>query len=75
MNNPVVTRIAPSPTGQMHIGTLRTALFNYLFAKQHGGTFFARIEDTDKERSQSQWTEAVWEDFTWCGIIPDKKYI
>jgi glutamyl-tRNA synthetase len=71
----VVTRIAPSPTGQMHIGTVRTALFNYLFAKHHGGTYFVRIEDTDKERNKPEWTQAIWDDFAWCGLIPDKRYI
>lgn len=71
----VVTRIAPSPTGQMHIGTVRTALFNYLFAKHAGGTYFVRIEDTDKERNKPEWTQAIWNDFAWCGLTPDKKYI
>lgn len=71
----IVTRIAPSPTGQMHIGTVRTALFNYLFAKKHGGTYFVRIEDTDKERNKPEWTEAIWSDFDWVGLPPDKKYV
>lgn len=71
----VVTRIAPSPTGQMHIGTVRTALFNYLFAKQHGGTYFVRIEDTDKERNRAEWVDAIWKDFEWCGLTPDAQYI
>lgn len=71
----VVTRIAPSPTGEMHIGTVRTALFNYLFAKQRGGTYFVRIEDTDKERNSPQWVEAIWRDFEWCGLTPDTRYI
>jgi glutamyl-tRNA synthetase len=71
----VITRIAPSPTGEMHIGTVRTALFNYLFAKQQGGTYFVRIEDTDKERNKPEWVDAIWQDFTWCGIEPDKKYV
>ena len=70
----VVTRIAPSPTGQMHIGTVRTALFNYLFAKKHGGTYFVRIEDTDRERNREEWVEAIWDDFAWCGLIPDARY-
>ncbi len=70
----VITRIAPSPTGQMHIGTVRTALFNYIFAKQHGGTYFVRIEDTDRERNKEEWVDAIWRDFEWCGILPDKKY-
>ena len=70
----VVTRIAPSPTGEMHIGTVRTALFNYLFAKQRGGTYFVRIEDTDKERNKEEWVDAIWRDFEWCGIIPQARY-
>lgn len=73
MENKVVTRIAPSPTGEMHIGTVRTALFNYLFAKKHGGTYFVRIEDTDKERNKEEWVDAIWHDFEWCGLIPDKR--
>lgn len=72
---PIVTRIAPSPTGEMHIGTVRTALFNYLFAKHHGGTYFVRIEDTDKERNRPEWTEGILKDFTWCGLIPDHVYV
>lgn len=71
----VVTRIAPSPTGQMHIGTVRTALFNYLFAKHHGGTYFVRIEDTDKERNKPEWMQAIWDDFAWVGLAPDKRYV
>jgi len=71
----VVTRVAPSPTGQMHIGTVRTALFNYLWAKKNGGQFLVRIEDTDAERNRSEWTEMIWKDYEWCGLIPDKKYI
>lgn len=71
----VVTRIAPSPTGMMHIGTVRTALFNYLFAKRHEGTYFVRIEDTDKERNRPEWTDAIWKDFEWVGLMPDKRYV
>ncbi|MEN9390703.1 MAG: hypothetical protein RLZZ283_803, partial [Candidatus Parcubacteria bacterium] len=52
MSDTVVTRISPSPTGEMHIGTVRTALFNYLYAKKSGGTYFVRIEDTDKARNK-----------------------
>ncbi|MEK7628391.1 MAG: glutamate--tRNA ligase family protein [Patescibacteria group bacterium] len=69
------TRIAPSPTGRMHIGTVRTALFNYLFAKRHGGTFFVRVEDTDKERNKDEWVTAIWDDFSWCGIPTDERFI
>lgn len=59
-NNPDIrVRIAPSPTGNLHIGTTRTALFNYLFAKQNGGTFIVRIEDTDKERSKPEYETSI----------------
>ena len=51
----VVTRFPPSPTGHAHIGSYRTAIFNYLFAKKHGGKFLLRIEDTDKERSKKEY--------------------
>lgn len=70
----IITRIAPSPTGQMHIGTVRTALFNYIYAKKNNGTYFVRIEDTDKERNKEEWVDAIWHDFEWCGLLPDKKY-
>ena len=58
-NEKVVTRIAPSPTGHLHIGTVRTALFNYLYAKHHKGTFILRIEDTDKERSKKEYEDEI----------------
>lgn len=70
----VVTRIAPSPTGEMHIGTARTALFNYLYAKKHGGEFIVRIEDTDKERSKKEYEESILESLDWLGIKHDKLY-
>lgn len=73
--NTITTRIAPSPTGQMHIGTVRSALFNYLWAKHNKGTFLIRIEDTDTERNRPEWTQMIWDDFEWCGLTPDKKYI
>jgi len=75
MSQKVITRIAPSPTGQMHIGTVRTALFNYLWARKNGGQFLVRIEDTDTSRNKAEWTELIWSDFAWCGLVPDKKYI
>ena len=65
-------RIAPSPTGPAHIGTARTALFNYLFAKQNNGKFILRIEDTDKERSEQRWTDEVIEQLKWLGIEWDE---
>ncbi|MBU1045707.1 glutamate--tRNA ligase [Patescibacteria group bacterium] len=82
IENPRV-RIAPSPTGLLHIGTARTALFNYLFAKKYNGSFILRIEDTDEERSQKEYEEDILEGLKWLkifwdeGINPDdpKEYI
>ena len=68
----VRVRIAPSPTGPMHIGTPRTALYNYLFAKQNGGKFILRIEDTDKERSEQRWTDQIIEELKWLQIEWDE---
>lgn len=67
----VVTRIPPSPTGHLHIGTARTALYNYLFAKRHGGTFIIRSEDTDKARSTKEFEEEILEGLAWLGIKSD----
>lgn len=64
----IVTRIAPSPTGYMHVGTARTALFNWLFARANGGKFLLRIEDTDRERSTPDATEAILQGMTWLGL-------
>ncbi len=64
----VKVRIAPSPTGNLHIGTARTALFNWLFAKKHGGRFILRIEDTDLERSDKKYEESIINGLTWLGI-------
>ena len=61
-------RFAPSPTGYLHIGGVRTALFNWLFARQHGGKFFLRIEDTDRARSTKEATEAITDGLTWLGL-------
>jgi glutamyl-tRNA synthetase len=68
----VRARFAPSPTGLLHIGSARTALFNYLFARHHGGEFLLRIEDTDRERSTEAATKAIIEGLEWLGIIPDQ---
>ena len=65
---PVVTRFAPSPTGYLHIGGGRTALFNWLYARGHGGTFLLRIEDTDRERSTPEATAAILRGLTWLGL-------
>ena len=67
----VITRFAPSPTGYLHIGGARTALFNYLFAKANGGKFMLRIEDTDRERSTDDAVEAILDGLQWLGIKHD----
>ncbi|MBW8308604.1 MAG: glutamate--tRNA ligase [Candidatus Paracaedibacteraceae bacterium] len=64
----VITRFAPSPTGYLHIGSARTALFNYLFAKHHGGQFLLRIEDTDRARSTQQAVDAILDSMKWLGL-------
>ena len=68
--NPRV-RFAPSPTGQLHIGGARTALFNYLFARKNSGKFLVRIEDTDLERSKQEYTDQICESMTWLGFMWD----
>jgi len=68
MSSPVVTRFAPSPTGFLHIGGARTALFNWLFAKHHGGKMLLRIEDTDRERSTDAAIEAIIDGLDWLGL-------
>ncbi len=68
----VRTRFAPSPTGLLHIGSARSALFNYLFSRHHGGTYLIRIEDTDRERSKPEFTEAILAGLAWLGIPPDE---
>ena len=71
----VVTRFAPSPTGFLHIGGARTALFNWLFARGHGGKFLLRIEDTDRERSTPEATAAILSGLTWLGLDWDGEAI
>jgi glutamyl-tRNA synthetase len=72
MNHPVRVRFAPSPTGPLHIGGVRTALFNYLFAKKHKGTFVLRIEDTDQSRYVEGAEKYIVEALNWCGIPFDE---
>jgi len=73
VGNPNVrVRYAPSPTGKLHIGGLRTALFNYLYAKSNGGKFILRIEDTDKAREVESGVEKMIEDLKWAGLIWDE---
>ncbi|GAA3998519.1 glutamate--tRNA ligase [Sphingomonas humi] len=67
----VVTRFAPSPTGRLHVGNIRTALHNYLFAARHGGRFLLRIDDTDRERSTAEAEQAIHADLAWLGLHPD----
>jgi glutamyl-tRNA synthetase len=64
----VRVRLAPSPTGTLHIGTARTAVFNWLFARHHGGSFLLRIEDTDRERSRPEFTENILDGLRWLGL-------
>src|SRR5690606_16076005 len=66
--------MAPSPTGKLHIGGVRTALFNYLFARQNGGKFILRIEDTDKERSKKEYEADILETFDWLTLEYDEFY-
>jgi len=68
----IKTRFAPSPTGHMHFGNLRTALFNYLYAKARGGRFLLRVEDTDPERSKTEFAQALFEDLDWSGVVADE---
>jgi glutamyl-tRNA synthetase len=68
----VVTRFAPSPTGELHIGGARTALFNWLYARRHGGKFILRIEDTDRERSTQEFVQAILDAMNWLGLAWDE---
>ncbi|TCR64758.1 glutamate--tRNA ligase [Bosea sp. BK604] len=73
MTTPLV-RFAPSPTGYLHIGNARPALFNWLFARRHGGRFLLRYDDTDIARSKAEFADAIAEDLAWLGIIPDETF-
>jgi len=68
----VVTRFAPSPTGRLHVGNIRTALHNFLFARKEGGSFILRIDDTDRERSTDEFDLAIRDDLDWLGLTPDR---
>jgi len=70
--SPVRVRFAPSPTGHLHIGSFRTALFNWLFARHHGGTFLLRIEDTDLERSTQEYVQSIMAALEWVDLQPDE---
>lgn len=73
-NGNIVTRFAPSPTGFLHIGNVRTGLFAFLFARHHGGKFILRIEDTDKERSKKEYEDDIIRSLSWLGISYDEMY-
>jgi len=70
----VTTRFAPSPTGRLHVGNLRTALQNWLFAQSQGGRFLLRIDDTDQERSDETYVDAIRTDLAWLGLKPDGEF-
>src|SRR4051812_27855711 len=71
-DSPVVTRFAPSPTGQLHIGGARTALFNWLYARHAGGKSLLRIEDTAGERSPDANVRVIYDGLEWLGLMPDE---
>ena len=73
-NKQIVTRFAPSPTGHLHVGSARTALFNFLYARGKGGKFILRIEDTDKERSKKEFEESILASMGWLGFSYDEMY-
>jgi len=73
-NEQVITRFAPSPTGLLHAGTYRTAIFSYLFARKHGGKFILRIEDTDKERSKKEFEDNILDSLKWLGLTYDSLF-
>ena len=74
MPNKVITRMPPSPTGPFHIGSVRTALYNFLYAKQHNGKFILRIEDTDKKRSKKEFEDNIVESLAWLGLAYEEFY-
>src|SRR5688500_1506507 len=70
----ISTRFAPSPTGYLHIGGARTALYCWAYAKKHGGTFILRVEDTDRERSTAESTQAILDSMRWLGLDHEGPY-
>ncbi|HAW50824.1 MAG TPA: glutamate--tRNA ligase, partial [Flavobacteriales bacterium] len=72
MSSNVRVRFAPSPTGPLHMGGVRTALYNYLFARHNNGTFILRIEDTDQNRFVPGAEKYIVDSLTWCGLLPDE---
>ena len=72
MSKKVRVRFAPSPTGGLHLGGVRTVLYNYLFARHHNGDFILRIEDTDQSRFVAGAEDYIFETLQWCGLQPDE---
>ena len=70
----IITRFAPSPTGKLHIGNVRTALINWLYAKKHGGKFILRMDDTDLVRSKDEYENAILTDLKWLGLTWDSEF-
>src|SRR3954467_6059293 len=70
----VVTRFAPAPTGRLHVGNIRTALHNWLWARKNGGRFLLRLDDTDRERSREAWAEGIRRDLAWRGLAADEEH-
>ena len=70
----VVTRFAPSPTGRLHVGNIRTALHNWLWARKQGGRFILRLDDTDRERSDEAFADAIRDDLAWLGLAADEEH-
>ncbi len=71
MTSTIITRFAPSPTGNLHVGNVRTALHNWMWAQKHGGRFLLRIDDTDVERSREEYVTGIHADLAWLGLVPD----
>ena len=74
MTKPVKVRFAPSPTGRLHIGNIRPAVFNWLFARREGGTFLLRFDDTDLERSKEEYVAGIRDDLNWLGLTWDEEF-
>ena len=74
MKKNIITRFAPSPTGLLHVGNIRTALFNYLYALKNSGKFVLRIDDTDIQRSTREFSDQIMLDLDWLGIKIDEVY-
>ena len=69
-----ITRFAPSPTGRLHVGNIRTALHNWLWARRSGGRFLLRLDDTDRERSTEDFAQGIRDDLAWLGLAGDEEH-